>query len=240
MNKKELKNKGKKQFYDKSMYVIGNYIWAFFFGNFYFLMTGMLFFITMIAYGDSILSEGFLYMYISSLTLGPSVSALFNVMYKLTEEKEVRTTGEYFKSYASNFKQSFLLGAIINSLIFYILFDIKLFNLVGDSTITFIIFLITILFILNIAIYGFLLIIRFNMKLIDILKLSIVLAIKNYKNTIINSLLLVTMVLITNRFLFLWAICLFTLISYFIIINTKEIILEIENKSLKQEKIDVK
>lgn len=54
--------------------------------------------------------------FIALLPTGPAICALFSFMYKLNNGKEIRSTVDYFRDYARNFKSSMKLWLIVLSI----------------------------------------------------------------------------------------------------------------------------
>lgn len=223
----------KRDFFDSPIYTITNYIWWFFFSNVYFSLCSIFFILTVIAFGDKILTEGLFFFLISLFLEGPAITALFSVMGKLVRENDLTLTRDFFKAYKTNFLQSLFLFSIETVLCFILFQDIKLSNYIKLGYIIKPIAIVLLVIILIMGLYAYPIMTRFYLRARDIIKLSFYYSMKKYKTTILNILVLVIAYFFLQHFTIISLFFAPSLICYMIMYYEKNILKELEDKFKK-------
>lgn len=224
----------KRSFFDGPLYTITNYIYWFALSNIYFMLLNFLFiFFLMTPPVDA--SQGYssgyyVLLFIVSLPIGPTITALLSVMGKIIREKDVSVTREYFKSLKQSFKQSFLAWFIELLLIVIMLGDIKFFGTRSYGAFLIPIFYVFIIIILILGLYVFPIISRFYLKLSDVYKLAFYYAIKKFKVTLFNIFAIVASVFLMKMMPSIVIIFLGSIICYMIMLNEKDVLKELEDR----------
>lgn len=165
--------KNEQDLINNRFYIISNYITDFFVTNMCFLLCiSPLLFYKFLYNGDSKVIT-----LILSITIGPAVSTLFSVMGKLIREKDISPLKDYFHFYKMNWLQGIIAGAVFNSIIIILYFDIVYFISTGKAAQMYIMFVMMVLTCI-VSMYGFLIISRYNVKVLFLLKISLALTIK--------------------------------------------------------------
>lgn len=175
----------KREFGDSTIYTVSYYIWWFLLGNFYFWLMNIPFiFITLPMELNGYYHVNLL-LILSLLPMGPALTALLSVMGKLTREKDINITREFFKAYKVNFFDSLLFWSIGIIILIIAWIDIIMFN--NNSNLYFLKIIPTIILVICFAlgIYIFPIISRFYLKKKDMLKLSFMYLIKKINICII-------------------------------------------------------
>ena len=87
-----------------------------------------------------ILSMCFVIGSIPIVTVGASLTALFDVALKMVDEEEGYIARQFFKAYRANIKQGTVLGLIFLLCIYVIYLDFEIFNKIPDASIVLLIF----------------------------------------------------------------------------------------------------
>lgn len=220
--------KNKKDFFESYLFDIGNHIWYFLIANLYFILLNPLLLVLLLAVGTGAVSDVPISLIaISSLTLGPSLSALLSTMGKLVREKDVNLTSYFFKSYKNNFKQSILVNLILTLLFSIMYIDIKFF-LAKKSFMIYFFFVLTIFLVLA-SIYAFVIISRFYLKLSDIFKAALGYPIIYFKNSITTLCILIICDLIFYSIPGLALFFIPSLFCYLLMLNHNKMLIKIEN-----------
>ena len=98
-----------KEFYDKPLFSIINYITWLFLGGLYFILLNipLIFFYTLTSYNASLFSIALLF--ICLIPFGPALGALYSTMAEIVREKDISFTSYFFNSYKTQFKSNFKL-----------------------------------------------------------------------------------------------------------------------------------
>ncbi|SHH69500.1 YesL family protein [Clostridium grantii] len=221
-------NQNSKQFDDNILYVITNYFSWIFVSNVYFILLNIPF-IFMLTFGSLVVTEGYIPIFIAStITIGPSLTALYSTMGKLIRDKDISLTKSFFKFYKNSFKQSFLLWGLIVLLIELLYFDISLINANNLPAFLSNIFLSFIIIILFISLTMFPIISRFYFNTKDLLKLSFFYSFKRIKHSILNIIIVVAQILILSIYPQYTTFFVFSVGAYAIMYNSKDFLTEIE------------
>lgn len=208
-----------------------NYMTWFVLANLYFLVSNIFFIVYIITFGANIT----ILLLIVLIPMGPSITALCATMGKIIREKDINITAYYFKAYKMNFKQSLILWCIELLIFFVTYMDLNVVakdNIFGSFAILFI--MICILTI-GLGTIIFPIVSRFDLRTLDVLKLSFIFSIKKYYLIILN------IIIISIGFYLLYTLpgmvflCLSSLMCFIIMNNNKSIIKEIEECIIKNQ-----
>ena len=111
------------------------------------------------------------------LPLGVSLSALFYSMFRFRKEKDISVISTFFKAYRSNFKQSTAISFLEIGFLFVMTMNIRFFTTVFPMAFMRIFFQILRFFILLLTPYFYMLAMRYELKIRDIFKNALILAI---------------------------------------------------------------
>lgn len=154
-----------------------NYIWYFLILNILFLFSNIPLFVFIFGIGISKIAELFPAFLLCLLPLGPSLCAIFHCMNKLIINKDIYSFREFVKGYKSNFVQSFFLGAIHLGIIFMLVMDIQLFTKIYPNFVFTIIFIILLVLTILITPNLYLLIMKFKLKNLQVIKTALAITI---------------------------------------------------------------
>lgn len=224
-------NMGKrKDFLDNPLYTIANYIWWFFAGNIYFTLSSIFFVLTVIVFGNKLLTDGILFFIISLSLEGPAIAALLSVMGKLVREKDINITKDYFKAYKNNFLQSLILSAFQAILLFIVLLDLKIVNFISIGSIIKPMLFAFLFIAVIINLYAVPITSRFYISIKDAVKLSIYYSIKKFKTTILMISVLILDYIAINFLTILSIFVTASMVCYIIMYYEKDVLKEIETK----------
>ena len=185
----------------------------------------------------SVTSQTVITYFISFLTVTPAITAAIYTIWKYIIGSEISVFKNYIRAYKNNFKQSFVSGAIqlvLASIFLYDFLYVQSRNEVSDwwlVPITIILF-----FILSSYVYQLVIIARFNIDLTRLFKISLIISVKNYKQTFINMLILFVFYILLNAIpSSLKVMVLTSSVIYIILLNMKTTILDLEKTSVKYE-----
>lgn len=161
---------------NNKFYVATNYITDFFVTNLCFLLCiSPLLIYKILLYGNSKVIT-----LILSITIGPALSTLFSVMGKLIREGAISPFKDFFHFYKMNYLQGSAAALILNSIITILYFDIKYFSSIGHKVSMYLMILIMMSMIL-VGIHVYLILSRYNVKLLFLIKTAVILSIKNIR-----------------------------------------------------------
>lgn len=176
----------KKEFYDKPLYSISNYIIAFSLSSIYITICNILLILFVIFTAISPESFSILLCFISLIPLGPSLGALYSTTGKILREKDISFTSYFWNTYKTNFFSNLKLWMAELILITILFIDFQYFYLHSPGNGIFIIFIVLIVISLIVGFYAFAINSRFELKLKDLLALSIYYTIKKFPVTILK------------------------------------------------------
>lgn len=219
-----------KEFYDKPIYSITNYIIGFCLSSIYLAICNILlilfFILTVISPNDFSL---FL-LFICLIPLGPSLGALYSTMGKMIRERDIYFSSVFWNSYKKNFLSNLRLWLVELILITIFFIDFKYFYVNMPQTGIHIIFVLLVAISLVIGLYAFSINSRFELKLKDLLVLSLYLMIKKFPTTLLKIVILAMayylLKSVSITFLIFVPSIICTIFSYY----DKNIFIEIENK----------
>lgn len=93
----------KKEFYDKPLYVITNYVVDFFLGSIYLAICNILLLLYFLFIAASKNNLNLFLLFVFLIPLGPSLGALYSANSKLIREKDITFSSYFWKSYKNNF-----------------------------------------------------------------------------------------------------------------------------------------
>jgi uncharacterized membrane protein YesL len=220
-----------KDFQDRPMNRTFNYIHWFFITNLFFFLCNAP--ILLVLYTLNISISNILIFFVALIPTGPSLTALYSCMNKIHRDKYLDTTRDFFKGYKENFFVSMKLWLLLLIPTFIIIFDINLCLTNNNFSYLLIPLIFLFVLILSLGSYSFPLLSKYQIKLVDLLKLSIYLLFKNIMNTIIN-----LIIIFVSAYLFfnsngIISIFLFSAACYASLFNMKKAFMFVENKFLR-------
>lgn len=176
----------KKEFYDKPLYSISNYIIAFSLSSIYITICNILLLLFVIF--TAIAPENFslLLCFVCLIPLGPSLGALYSTTGKILREKDINFSSYFWNTYKTNFFSNLKLWMLELILITILFIDFQYFYLNSPGNGLYIIFIVLIVISLIVGFYAFAINSRFELKLKDLLALSIYYTIKKFPITILK------------------------------------------------------
>lgn len=203
---------------DRPVYIIMKYLYYFLITNFYFVLCNFLFFLAF--YLADFTFENILLFYLTLIPMGPSITALLSTMGKLVRQRELSATSEYFKAYRSNFSITMKYWIIQLTVIFILLIDV--YYSTNNDNILSPLFLILLLISLFVMLYAFPIISRFEVKIKNLIIISIYSNFKFMKATLLNMSSLIAFGIIYINFPSISSLFSISLIAYFIMYNLDE------------------
>lgn len=229
--------KKKKEFDQSAIYLICSFISWCFLGNLYFIICNIPIILVLIGIRGVISPGTLIMLFFAALFTAPAYTALLGTMGKAIKDNSLSFTKTYFKSYKQNFKQSFIIGALISFITFISFIDTKFFAAQSYGSYFIPVLYALLIFIYLIALNAFPIISRFYMRNRDILKISFYYTFKKIKITIINIIIFIIALLFFNRFVSIGILFVFGAVSLLVMFNEKEILEELE-ESIKQQQQD--
>ncbi|WP_231631510.1 DUF624 domain-containing protein [Halolactibacillus sp. JCM 19043] len=143
---------------DRLIYQIANYVYCFFITNVYFMVL-ISPFIFVYYFSEFTIKNIFLY-YVSLLLFGPAFAGLLKTMDKLIEDKIIAPTKTFWHYFRVNFKTAMSYWLIISTLLLILIVDLYYANLFAPFLSM--VFLILMVGVIVIAMYGFPILTRFE------------------------------------------------------------------------------
>jgi len=224
----------KKQFTQGVIFTIFNYVWWFLVGNFYFWILNIPFIFVALGlknYGTANVYTIIILM-LSSIPIGPALTALLSLMGKLTREGDIDITKDFFKAYKVNFLDSvffWTVGIIILTLAWI---DVLYFNINSSLTLVGIIPRIIIFICIALGFNIFPIISRFYLKKKEVLVLSSMYLIKKIYVCIISivAAYILWVIIIKIKLIVILPLFFVSIICYLIMLMEKSMLLDIEEK----------
>ena len=224
----------KREFNDGVIVKFFNYVWWFLLGNFYFWILNVPFIFVslgLVNYGD-VDAYMIIILMLSSIPIGPALTALLSLMGKLTREGDIDVTKDFFQAYRINFLDSvffWILGIIILTLAWI---ELLYFNNNSSLTLVKIIPIIIIFICIAMWFHIFPIISRFYLKKKDVLALSSTYMIKNIYVCIISiaAAFILWVIFIKIKFVVILPLFFVSIICYLIMLMEKSMLLDIEEK----------
>lgn len=223
----------KKEFGQGILFTFTNYVYWLLVTNIYFVLANVIFiffFMTL----EPTFSNIILYFF-ALIPTGPAISALFYSMEKLVRTKELSPTADFFYGYKSNMKGTLSTWLFILVVFFVLVVDLQfLQNSISETSqvLSIILFIFTVIWAmlsLNILAINA----KFKFRMRDILKLSIYYSFIKFKNSIGNLLILFIVGFLTTITIDFFIIFTSSIVAFFMMLNTKEVIKDIELNFLK-------
>ncbi len=211
-----------------------NYVFWFFLLNLFFMLFNIPLILFFIFIGISNIFKYFPLFLICLLPAMPTFTALLYCMNKIIVNKDLNIIKDFTNGIKLNFKQSFLIWFIELLLIIIIYFNIRFFSLIKYNVVLVCLFSAIAIIIATVTPFIFILISRFKMKTIDILRTSFILC---FTRPILT---------ITNLLLFTFSLILFeitpgtiilfisSLLSFSLLFINESLLYELEDISKKQ------
>ena len=203
-----------KDFFDKPIFTIPSYLFWFLQGGAYFFITNILLVLFITATAINPDSFNLMFLFISLLPLGPSLSALSASTSEILREKSISFSSYFFKSYKDNFTSSLKLWLIILLMLALRFVDFQYFFLNMPRYGIHIIFEILAVYIALLSLYAIPINSRFEMKTKDIFILSSYYIIKKLPITILKAAILVGSFYLVSNTSSLFIIVLPSIISF--------------------------
>lgn len=211
-----------------------NYVWWFLLGNFYFWILNIPFILVALGLINCVTVNAYMIiiLMLSSIPIGPALTALLSLMGKLTREGDIDVTKDFFKAYKVNFLDSvffWTLGIIILTLA---LVDILYFNINSSLTLVGIIPRIIIFVCIALGFNIFPIISRFYLKRKEVFALSSLYLIKKIYVCIISfvAAYILWVILIKIKLVVILLLFYVSIICYLIMLMEKSMLLDIEEK----------
>jgi len=226
----------KKDFYDKSLYTISNYVFGFIQSSLYFAVCNILLILFFVF--TTILPSQFnlLLLFIALIPLGPSLSALYSSIGKIISEKDIYFSSHFWSFYKNNFLSTLKIW-VIQLIILTILFiDFQYFYLNTPENNIHIIFGVLIIIFMLISFYSLPINSKFEIKLKDLFVLSIYYMLRKLPVTILKVGTLVLTYYLANNISLLFLIFMPSIICFIFFIYDRYIFKEIEDKFSSSKK----
>ena len=181
----------RKDFFDKPLFTIPNYIYILLLGGFYFFICNPLLIFFYIITFINANNFNFSFLFLSLIPLGPSLTALYSSMNKLYREKNINISSYFFSSYKNNFKDSMKLWLVQLSLLVLFTVDFTYFYAWKSKLGIHIVFALLILYLIIVGLYAFPITSRFEMKVKDIIILSFYYTFKKFPLTILKAIVII-------------------------------------------------
>lgn len=220
-----------KEFYDRPLFSIINYITWLLLGGLYFILLNipLIFFYTLTSYNTSLFSIALLF--ICLIPFGLALGALYSTMAEIVREKDISFTSYFFNSYKTQFKSNFKLWFVELLLLTIFFVDFQYFYLNMPSMGLHIVFLILGIFVLILGLYAFPINCRFDMKLKDIIALSFYYSIKKFHITVLKVIVTLIAIFLVAKVHALLVLFIPSILCYILTIYDKPILLELEKKA---------
>lgn len=211
-----------------------NYVFWFFLLNLFFMLFNIPLILFFIFVGISNIFKYFPLFLVCLLPTMPAFTSLLYCMNKIIVNKDLNIIKDFINGIKLNFKQSFLIWFIELLLIIIIYFNIRFFSLVKYNLILVCLFSLVTIVLAAVTPFIYILISRFKMKTIDILRTSFILCFTRPVLTITNLLLFIFSLIlfeITPGTIILFISSIF---SFSLLFINKSLLQELENISKKQ------
>ncbi|GAA0285979.1 putative membrane protein YesL [Gracilibacillus halotolerans] len=203
---------------ERPLYVFAQYIYYFIIANLQFLLANLLFIIALLFFEWTL--DNILVFYIALLPAGPSLCALYAMMGKLIRTKDIRPFMDFWKYYRQLFKISFTYWFIQWTVIVILLVDIRYTNL--NMSVLSPALWVLLIFSLFIMLYAIPILTRFEVRLKNLLIVSVYSIFKFFKTTLLHLSTLASLI-----FIYLFApsfsilFCM-SVVAFFIMFNMRK------------------
>lgn len=226
--------KKNKDFYDKPIYSVTNYIFWFLLGSVYLFLCNILLILFLTVTSANPDTFNLLSLFIALLPVGPSIGALASTMREILKERHVSFSSYFFNSYKNNFKSTMKLWTIILMLLFLMFIDFQLCYLNLTKTGLYIIFVILGAYIAILSLYAIPISCKFELKIKDIFILSAYYSIRKLPITILKIVLILGCCFLALRIPSLLAIFLPSIVCYIVSYYDNMILDDIEERHVAE------
>ena len=224
----------KREFDDGVVVKFFNYVWCFLLGDFYFWILNIPFILVALGMitNNTVNVTMIVILMLSSIPIGPALTALLSLMGKLTRDGYTDITKDFFEAYKVNFKHSvffWIVGVIILTLAWV---ELLYFNNNSSLTQVGIISLVIIFVCIALGSYIFPIISRFYMKKKEVLILSIICLFKKSYICIVSiaTTCVLGAILIKIKLFIILPLFFVSIICYLIMLMEKGMLQDIEEK----------
>lgn len=219
-----------KEFYDKPIYAITNYMIGFCLSSIYVAICNILLILLLILTVISPENFNFFLLFICLIPLGPSLGALYSTIGKIIREKDIYFSSVFWNSYKKNFLSNLKLWLTELILITIFFIDFRYFYVNMPQMGIHIIIALLMIILLVAGLYAFSINSRFELKLKDLLMLSLYFMIKKFPTTILKIIVLALAYYLLKFTSIVFLIFVPSIVCTIFTYYDKNIFLEIENK----------
>ncbi len=216
---------------DRLIYQIANTVYSFFITNVYFMLL-ISPFIFVYYFAEFTIKNIFLY-YVSLLLFGPAFAALLKTMDKLIEDKIIAPSKIFWHYFKANFRAAMKYWLIISTLLLILIVDVYYANMFAPYLS--IVFLILMVGIIMIAMYGFPILTRFETGLKSLFVVSTYAVFRFMKVTLLNGTTLISFGIIFYFIPGILSLFLMSFITFFIMYNLKQPLFVLQDSFQKDE-----
>lgn len=224
-----------REFYDKPLFSLANYIIWILQGGIYFIALNipLIFFYTITSFDVSQFNIALLF--ICFLPFGLALGALYSTMGEIIREKDISFSSYFFNSYKNNFKSNLKLWLVQLILLTVMFVDFQYFYFNSPSIGLHIVFLILGIFILILGAYAFPINCRFKLKLKDLFALSFYYSIKKFPTTILKIIITLLVFFIASKIHVLLVLFIPSILCYVFSLYDRPIFEELEKRFEAQQ-----
>lgn len=176
----------RKEFYEKPLFIIPNYLFNFVLNTFYFFICNFLLIFFFVITLTAPKSFSFILLSISLIPFGPAFSSLYYCISKLISEKDIYSHSYFWSFFKHNFISSFKIWIIELLLLLIFIADFQFFYINMPQTKLHIIFGLFIILIMSISLYTLCINTFFVFKTKDTFLLAILYMTKKFPITILK------------------------------------------------------
>ena len=219
-----------KEFYDKPIYAVTNYMIGFCLSSIYLAICNILLILFIILTAISPDNFSFLLLFICLIPFGPSLGALYSTIGKIIREKDIYFSSVFWNSYKKNFLSNLKLWLTELILITIFFIDFRYFYVNMPQTGIHIIIASLIVILLVAGLYAFSINSRFELKLKDLIILSLYFMIKKFPTTILKVIVLALAYYLLKSVSIVFLIFVPSIVCTIFTYYDKDIFREVENK----------
>ena len=229
----------KKEFYDKPLYSISNYVIAFFLSSIYLTISNILLIVFFIFTAISADTFNLFFCFICLIPLGPSLGALYSTTRKVICDGDIYFSSYFWNTYKKNFVSNLKLWLVELVTITILFIDFQYFYLHMPENGIYMIFIVLIILSFVIGFYAFAIDSRFELKLKDLLVLSLYYTIKKLPVTILKIAVIVLSYFVLKNVSIVFLSFLPTIACIIFFYYDKVIFAELETKFLASNHNDI-
>ncbi|MDQ0227446.1 YesL family protein [Metabacillus niabensis] len=230
----------KREFGEGILFTVTNYIYWLFVSNILFILSNSIFIFFFMTLKPSF--SNLILFFLALIPSGPAIAALTYSMEKLVRTKELSPARDFIEGYRKNLKDTFTIWLPILVIYFILLVDLQYLRQTPTSTnqiLAIVIFVLTVIWtmvVLNIVSINA----RFKFRVRDTFKLSIYYSFMKFKQTVGNLLILFIVAYLTSITTNFFIVFTSSIIAFVMLLNTKEILTDIEQNFLRPESPNLK